>query len=155
MLYNSTQTDFYIDDDDVSNFTDDNGETVIIADVEGLSTILYLNDPVLDGGLTVLTAATHVELCTNQPTSYANVTSYALGSAPLSFAAPAAVSGGRKAVSSVPSAITIMTAGTARWWAASDHAGSRLLATGPFNTEVITGVSDVWSLPAFEIKLPS
>ena len=31
-VYNATQTDFYIDEDGVSAFTDDNGETVIIAD---------------------------------------------------------------------------------------------------------------------------
>ena len=36
-VYNHDQSDFYIDEDGVSAFTDDNGETVIIADelVEG------------------------------------------------------------------------------------------------------------------------
>ena len=31
-VYNAAQTDFYIDEDGVSAFTDDNGETVIVAD---------------------------------------------------------------------------------------------------------------------------
>jgi len=117
-----------------------------------------LNDRVLDSGLGVLdTEANRIDVCSQEPTTYAAATStYTLGnSTSLSGAAPSDRSGGGREV--VFAAITdgsITGTGTATHYAISDTNNSRLLVTGSLsasqsvtNGNSFTGASFATGIP--------
>jgi|TARA_R100000479_G_scaffold143275_1_gene78878 hypothetical protein len=117
-----------------------------------------LNDRVFDNGLTVLdTEANRIDVCSQEPTTYAAATStYTLGnSTSLSGAAPSDRSGGGREV--VFAAITdgsITGTGTATHYAISDTSNSRLLVTGSLsasqsvtNGNSFTGASFATGIP--------
>ncbi|MBQ59093.1 MAG: hypothetical protein CMA66_00930 [Euryarchaeota archaeon] len=117
-----------------------------------------LNDRVLDSGLTTLdTEANRIDVCSQEPTTYAEATStYTLGnSTSLSGAAPSDRSGGGREV--VFAAITdgsITGTGTATHYSISDTNNSRLLVTGSLsasqsvtNGNSFTGASFATGIP--------
>ena len=95
-----------------------------------------LNDRVLDNGLTVLdTEANRVDICSQEPASYAEATStYTLGNeTSISISAPADASpNGRKVTLAAVSGASVTGTGTATHYALSDTCNSRLLAPGSF-----------------------
>ncbi len=117
-----------------------------------------LNDRVLDSGLTTLdTEANRIDVCSQEPTTYAEATStYTLGnSTSLSGAAPSDRSGGGREV--IFAAITdgsITGTGTATHYSISDTNNSRLLVTGSLsasqsvtNGNSFTGASFATGIP--------
>jgi len=101
-----------------------------------------LSDRVLDFGLSVLdTEATHIEVCTSQPTTYVQATTaYNLGfrsySAGSIFGAPQSIAGGRRVVATLASDGIIDGAGPAGFLAVTDRTNSRLLAVIQLDTPV-------------------
>ena len=118
----------------------------------------YLNDRVLDLGLTVLdTEANRLDLCSQEPTSYAEATStYTLGNkTSLSVGAPADRSpDGRKVTIAAISDGTVTGTGTATHWALTDTSNSRLLATGALSASQGVTSGNTFTLGAFDVGIP-
>ena len=118
----------------------------------------YINDIVLDSGITILdTQATSIHVTTVEASgSYAQASStYSLGyKHGITISAPAdRTGGGRKvSVSSVSDGV-IASGGTATYWAIVDSGNSRVLATGPLNSQVVTA-GNTFSLSTFDIGIP-
>ena len=95
---------------------------------------IVLDDRILDFGIERLnTEATYIELCSAQPTTFAEATTtYLLGfrfyGAGNVFAPPSAATGGRTVSSALVTDGNITTTGTAGWLAVTDRANLRLLA---------------------------
>ena len=92
----------------------------------------YLNDRVLDNGLSALTSeADELIICSAEPATFAEAdATYALGSkASPTVGAPAArAPSGRKVTVSAITDGTVFATGTATHWALVDTSNSRLLA---------------------------
>ena len=121
----------------------------------------HLEDRVLDLGLNVLdTEATHMYLCSAEPTTYASATATsALGNknwgAGSVFGSPASASpNGRKVTSAVVSDGTVTGTGTAGFWAATDNTGGRLLAAGALSATQGVTSGNSWTLTAFDVRIP-
>lgn len=123
----------------------------------------YLNDRVLDNGLTVLdTEANRLDICHTEPTTYTQATStYTLGNkTSLSIGAPAArTPSGRKVTVAAISDGTVTATSTgssddAQFWAITDTANSRLLAAGPLAAAQLVTSGNTFSLAAFDIGIP-
>ena len=124
----------------------------------------YLNDRVLDNGLTVLdTEANRLDICHTEPTTYAEATSgFTLGNkTALNVGAPAARSpSGRKvtvAAITDGSVTGTSTSGTtdAQYWAITDTVNSRILAAGPLASAQYVTSGNVFTLGAFDIGIPT
>jgi hypothetical protein len=117
-----------------------------------------LNDRVLDNGLTVLdTEASRVDICSQEPTSYAEATStYTLGNeTSISISAPADASpNGRKVTLAAVSGASVTGTGTATHYAISDTSNSRLLATGSLSASQVVTFGNTFSLTASDIRIP-
>jgi len=117
-----------------------------------------LNDRVLDNGLTVLdTEANRVDICSQEPTSYAEATStYTLGNeTSISISAPADASpNGRKVTLAAVSDAPVTGTGTATHYAISDTGNSRLLATGSLSASQVVTSGNTFSLTASDIRMP-
>lgn len=117
-----------------------------------------LNDRVLDNGLTVLnTEASRVDICSQEPASYAEATStYTLGSeTSISISAPADASpNGRKVTLAAVSGASVTGTGTATHYAISDTGNSRLLATGSLSASQVVTSGNTFSLTASDIRIP-
>src|SRR5210317_1674337 len=117
-----------------------------------------LNDRIFDNGLTVLdTEATRIDICSTEPTTYAEATStYTLGnSTSLSIGAPQDRSGGGREV--VVAAITdgsVTGTGTAAYYAIVDTANSRLLATGSLSASQSVTSGNTFTLTSVTIGIP-
>lgn len=118
----------------------------------------YLNDRVLDNGLTVLdTEATHMYICSAEPTTYAQASStYALGvKTSLSIGAPAARSGGGREVTvAAISDGSVSATGTASHYAIVDATNSRLLAASSLSASQAVTNGNTWSTPSFTVGIP-
>lgn len=125
----------------------------------------YLNDRVLDNGLTVLdTEADRLYLCTSAlslanatPPSYADATStYAKGNKTgISIGAPAdGASNGRRVTVGAITGGSISADGTVHSWALVDSANSRVLAAGTLAADQAVTNGNTFSLAAFDITLP-
>ncbi len=118
----------------------------------------YLNDRVLDNGLTVLdTEANRLDICSTAPTTYTQATStYTLGNkTSISIGAPADRTGGGREVT--VAAITdgsVTGTGTAAYWAISDTVNSRLLAQGSLSSSQAVTSGNTFTLGAFTIGIP-
>lgn len=117
---------------------------------------------VLDNGLTVLdTEADKIVLCSQEPTTYTEANStYILGAKTFStgaaFGSPAAGSpNGRKVSSTAITDGAISGTGTATNWAVVDTANTRLLAVGSLSSSQAVTNGNTFSLPSFDIRLPS
>lgn len=120
----------------------------------------YLNDRVLDNGLTVLdTEANELHICSQEPTTYAEaVTTYTLGnkSTPTVGAPADGTPNGRAVTVSAISDGTVTGNGTATHWALVDTINSRLLAASSLaaGVAVTTGAGETFSLASFTIRKP-
>ena len=118
----------------------------------------YLNDRVLDNGLTVLdTEADKLYLCSQQPATFAEATStYALGNkTAISVGSPAdgTVNGRRVTVGAI-SGGSITATGTATHYALVDSTNSRLLAAHTLSASQAVTNGNTFSLAAFDITIP-
>lgn len=116
----------------------------------------YINDRVLDNGLSVLDSeATHVHICSAEPASWANVGTYSLGSSTVSIPAPAArTPSGRKVVVPAISAGTVSGTGTATHYAVVDTTNTRLLAASTLTASQAVTSGNTFSLASFDIGIP-
>lgn len=118
----------------------------------------YLNDRVFDSGLTVLdTEANRLDICSQEPTTYAEATStYTLGNkTSLSIGAPAdRTPSGRKVTVAAITDGTVSGTGTASHWSIVDTGNSRLLATGSLSSSQAVTSGNTFSLAAFDIGIP-
>lgn len=118
----------------------------------------FLNDRVFDSGLTVLdTEANRLDICSQEPTTYAEATStYTLGNkTSLSIGAPAdRTPSGRKVTVAAITDGTVTGTGTVSHWAIVDTGNSRLLATGSLSSSQAVTSGNTFSLAAFDIGIP-
>ena len=118
----------------------------------------FLHDDVMDDGLDVLdTLADRLDICSQEPTTYAEATStYTLGNkTSLSIGAPEDRSGGGRKVA--VAAITdgsVTGTGTASHWAITDVSESKLLATGALSSSESVTSGNTFTLNAFDIGIP-
>jgi hypothetical protein len=117
-----------------------------------------LGDRVFDNGLTVLdTEATRIDICSTEPTTYAQATStYTLGnSTSLSIGAPQDRSGGgREVVVAAISDGSVTGTGTAAYYAIVDTVNSRLLATGSLSASQSVTSGNTFTLSSVTIGIP-
>lgn len=118
----------------------------------------YLNDRVLDNGLTVLdTEANRLDICSQQPATYAEATStYTLGNkTSLSVGAPTDLSpNGRKVVVAAITDGSVTGNGSATHWAIVDTSNSRLLAANTLSAPQTVTSGNTFTLAAFDIGIP-
>jgi len=118
----------------------------------------FLNDYVLDNGLTVLdTEGDRLDICDTEPATYAEATStYTLGNkTSLDVGAPAArTPSGRKVTVAQINDGAVTGDGTAAYWAISDVSESRLLAAGALSSGQVVTNGNTFTLSAFDIGIP-
>lgn len=118
----------------------------------------YLNDRVLDNGLSVLDSeATHLHILGSEPATFAAVTAGTLGNATVSIPAPAArTPSGRKVTVPAISAGNVTGAGSASatHWAIVDATNSRLLAANALAAPQTVTNGNTFSIAAFDIGVP-
>ena len=119
----------------------------------------FLNDRVLDLGLNVLdTEANRLDICSQEPTTYAQATStYTLGNkTSLSVGAPGArTPDGRKVTVAAITDGAVTGTNTATHWSIVDTGNSRLLATGALTTPQGVTNGNTFTLTAFDIGVPA
>ena len=117
-----------------------------------------INDRVLDNGLTILDLeANRVDICSQEPASYAEATStYTLGNqTSISIGAPADRSaGGREVTMAASSGGTVTGTGTATHYAIADTTNSRLLVTGSLTASQAVTTGNTFSLEALSVGIP-
>jgi hypothetical protein len=117
-----------------------------------------LADRVLDGALSILdTEANRLDICSQEPTTYAAATStYTLGNkTSLSIGAPAdRGGGGRKVTVAAITDGSVTANGTATHYAIVDTGNSRLLATGSLSSSQAVTSGNTFTLGAFDIGIP-
>lgn len=117
----------------------------------------YLNDYVLDAALSKLdTEATHLYLCSQEPTTFAQANStYALGvKTSLSVGAPADRSpNGRKVTVASFTDGSVTATGTATHWAIVDTTNSRLLATNSLTASQAVTSGNTFTFAALDIGI--
>lgn len=118
----------------------------------------FISDYVLDAALAKLdTEANRLDICSQEPTTYAEATStYTLGNkTSLSVGAPAdRTPNGRKVTVASFSDGSVTGTGTASHWAVVDTVNSRLLATGALSASQAVTNGNTFSLAAFDIGIP-
>lgn len=116
----------------------------------------YLNNRVLDLGLTTLIAeTTRLTILAAAPTDYVSATTPALGAKPgVTVVGPQNAASGRMAVVGPISDGSVSVAGTAAFWALVDDSGSRLLASAPLSDPLPVAVGNAFTLTSFNITLP-
>jgi len=118
----------------------------------------YLNDLVLDSGLTILdTLGDRLDICSTEPTTYAQATTtYTLGNkTSLSVGAPAPrTPSGRKVTVAQINDGAVTGDGTAAFWAISDVSESMLLAAGALSSGQVVTTGNTFTLSAFDIGIP-
>lgn len=118
----------------------------------------YLNDRVLDEGLSALTnEGNRLDICSQEPATYAQATStYSLGNktGPTIGSPGARSPSGRKVTVSAINDGSVTGTNTATHWAVSDTANSRLLAAGPLSASQAVTSGNTFTLQAFDIGIP-
>lgn len=116
----------------------------------------YLNDLVLDDGLNYIdTNATHLYICSTQPTTYAEASStYKLGTkATITVSAPAnGDTSGRKVTVSAITDGTVDTNGTANSYAITS--GSVLIASQLLSSTQAVTAGNSFSIGPIDIEIP-
>ncbi|MDY0227227.1 MAG: hypothetical protein RBR38_10400 [Desulfomicrobium apsheronum] len=118
----------------------------------------YLDDYVLDNGLTVLdTEANALVICSQLPADYTGAnTTYKLGTktTPAVTLGNGATSGRKAAVAQITDG-SVSATGTATHWALIDTANSRLLAASTLSASQSVTSGNTFTLPAFDaVTLP-
>ena len=115
-------------------------------------------DRVLDSGLETLTnEANRVDVCSQEPTTYAEATStYTLGNTTtVTISSPAdRTGGGRKVTLSAISDGSVSGTGTATHYSISDTTNSRLLVTGSLTASQSVTSGNTFSLEALDVGIP-
>ena len=118
----------------------------------------FLSDYVFDAALSKLdTEATHLYLCSQEPTTFAQAnTTYALGvKTSLSVGAPAdRTPNGRKVTVASFTDGSVTATGTATHWAIVDTTNSRLLATNALTASQAVTSGNTFTFAALDIGLP-
>ena len=118
----------------------------------------FIADRVLDLGLNVLsTEANRLDICSSEPTTFAEATTTAsLGNkTSLSVGAPEArTPDGRKVTVALITDGTVDGTGTATHYAIVDTVNSRLLATGSLSASQVVTSGNTFSLAAFDLGIP-
>lgn len=117
-----------------------------------------LGDRVLDNGLSVLnTEANRLDICSQEPTTYAEATStYTLGNktSPTIGAPADRGGGGREVTVSAISDGSVTGTDTATHWAITDTSNTRLLATGSLSASQAVTSGNIFTLGSFTIGIP-
>lgn len=118
----------------------------------------YLNDRVLDNGLSALTAeANKLLICSQEPTTYTEANStYALGNktSPTVSSPSARSPSGRKVTVAAITDGTIATSGTASHYALVDTSNTRLLAAAALSTTQVVTAGNTFTLGTIDIGIP-
>lgn len=118
----------------------------------------FIADRVLDFGLNVLdTEANRLDICSTEPTTYADATGAAsLGNkTSLSVGSPSArTPDGRRVTVAAITDGSVTGTGTAAFYAITDTVNSRLLATGSLQSSQAVTSGNSFSLQAFDIGIP-
>jgi hypothetical protein len=118
----------------------------------------FIHDRVFDNGLAVLDAeANRLDICSAEPTTYAQATSTnSLGNkSSIAVGAPEDRSpSGRKVVVAAITDGSVTANGTASHWAITDTGNSRLLATGALAASQAVSSGNTFTLGAFDIGIP-
>jgi len=119
----------------------------------------YLNDRILDNGLSALTSEANVlHICSQQPATYAEaITTYTLGNktTPTVGSPAARAPSGRKVTVSAISDGSATGNGSATHYSLVDTANSRLLAAGSISVPQTVSSGNVFTLTAFDIGIPA
>ena len=118
----------------------------------------YLHDDILDNGLAALSGDNRVlHICSAEPATYANVTSYTLGNkaGPTIGAVGDRTGSGRKRTISAVTDGTVTGTDTATHWALVDTtATARLLAAAALSASQVVTSGNTFTLAAFDIGIP-
>lgn len=116
----------------------------------------YLNPEARDQGLDWIdTNGTRLDICSQEPTTYAEATStYTLGSATVNTGATVDSATGRKVTVPAISGASVTGTGTATHWALTDGAGV-LVATGSLSASQSVTSGNTFDLAAFDIDFPA
>jgi len=116
---------------------------------------------VLNNGLTALhNNASHIYICSAEPTNFADATvNFALGNynfgPGLAVSTPVnAVPNGSKVTTTAVTAGSVTGTGTASRWAIVDVPNSMLLVDNDLAASQAVTAGNVWSLPAFDFRIP-
>lgn len=115
-----------------------------------------LGNAVFDSGLSTLTnSGTRIDICTTEPTSYAEATStYTLGNATVSIGAPAdRTGGGREVTVGAVTDESVTGTGTAAYYAISNGSDT-VYATGSLTSPQSVTSGNTFSMGAFTIGIP-
>ena len=115
----------------------------------------FLSDNIFDSGLGYATTnGTRIDVCSQEPTTYAEATStYTLGNKATTVGAVANNSpDGRKVVVAAISAGSVTATGTASHWALTDGIGE-LLATGTLSASQALTSGNTFDLAAIDVAL--
>lgn len=116
----------------------------------------FMNDEFYDDLLANLDDASHLYLCSQEPSTYAQASStYALGSkaSPSIGAVANASPNGRKRTIAAISDGNVTAGGTATHWALVDSATSKLLVTNSLSSPKAVANGNVFTLTAIDIKV--
>lgn len=117
----------------------------------------FIADYVLDAALAKLAEANRLDICSQEPTTYAEATTtYTLGNkTSLSVGAPTdRTPNGRKVVVAAITDGTVTGTGTATHYAISDTGNSRLLATGALSASQAVTSGNTFSTGAVDVGIP-
>lgn len=117
----------------------------------------FINDYVLDNGLTVLDSdVTALVICSQMPTTYAEANAtYKLGAkTPPTVGAPTDATSGRKVVVSAITDGSVTATGTATHFALIDGTNSRLLVAQALAASQSVTSGNTFTLGAIEINFP-
>jgi hypothetical protein len=115
-----------------------------------------LANAVLDDGLSTLTTnGTRIDICSTEPTTYAQATStYSLGTSSTTTGSPAdRTGGGREVTVAAVTDANVTGTGTASFYAIT-NGSSTLYATGGLSTSQSVTVGNTFSLGSFTIGIP-
>lgn len=115
----------------------------------------FIADTVFDNGLTVVgTNGTRLDICSAEPTSYAQATStLTLGNDTVNTGSPQnGVTDGRRVIVPAISAGAVTGTGTAAFWALTDGS-SVLYATGALSASQAVTTGNTFSLDAVSITI--
>lgn len=117
----------------------------------------FLNDRVLDNGLSTLAEVNALHICNAEPADFtAATTTNSLGSksAPVVSVPGVRSPSGRKVTVSAISDGSVATTGTASHYALVDTVNSRLLAANTLSASQAVTSGNTFSLDAFDIGIP-
>jgi hypothetical protein len=117
----------------------------------------FITDAALDAALAVVADSSHLYICSQEPTTYAQATTtYALGSkaAPTIGAAADRAPNGRKVTVSAITDGSVSGTGTAAYWALVKATGSLLRATGAITSPQTVTSPNTFTLAAFDVGVP-